>query len=70
MRLNAYIYLTACALSVLSAFGGCKQIAAPSAEAGYTADLLLCVDKFSTRAEINACKDSVRAKWGIKNAAK
>lgn len=47
--------------------GGCAE-AAPArpvaAEAAYTGEHMACVEQHETRAEIDACRESVRVRWG------
>lgn len=59
-------------LSAVLLIGGCATLLGTStttntsvAEATYTSDLLNCVDTYSTRADIDACRAAVNAKWGV-----
>jgi len=41
-----------------------KDVREKSAEAAYGAEHMACVDKHDTRAEIDACREGVRVRWG------
>ncbi len=51
---------------------GCSSDKAKKAEAesAYTAEQLACVDRASTLEESKACREAVRAKWGVLDAGK
>lgn len=51
---------------VLMCFAGCSAAQKHAeADAAYATDQLRCVDENTTRAEIDACREIARRRWGI-----
>jgi hypothetical protein len=56
-----------CAARILA---GClppsKGAREAAAEASYTGEHMACVDRYDTHAQIDACRDEVRRRWGVR----
>ncbi len=45
--------------------GASEAAKSAAADTAYATEQLRCVDKFDNRAEIDACRQGVRLKWGV-----
>ena len=54
--------------SILTGCGPSPTAKEAAAEGAYGAEHLRCVDKFNTKAEIDACRAAVRVRWGVTDA--
>lgn len=55
-----------CAARILAGCRPPKDVREAAAEATYATEHLACVDRYDTHAEIDACRDDVRRRWGVR----
>lgn len=55
-----------CAARILAGCLPSQDVRQRAAEATYATEHLACVDRYDTHAEIDACRDDVRRRWGVR----